>query len=76
VLKWHCCHHFREADCVNGYWLIRGVETENINCKKAMAKLDFNHEGTMEDCELKNGKYISLDIYAKIDLGKQTQSLK
>ncbi len=41
-----------------------------------MTKLDFNHEGTMEDCELKNGKYISLDIYAKIDLGKQTQSLK
>ncbi len=42
------------------------VESENINCKKAMAKLDFNYEGTMTDCELKNGKYISLDIYSKI----------
>lgn len=42
------------------------VETENINCKKAMAKLGFNHEGTMEDCELKNDKFISLDIYAKL----------
>ncbi len=42
------------------------VETENTNCKKAMAKLDFRYEGTMIDCEIKNGKFISLDIYAKL----------
>ncbi|MBL7747030.1 MAG: GNAT family N-acetyltransferase [Chitinophagaceae bacterium] len=42
------------------------VETENINCKNAMAKLDFRHEGTMRDCEIKNGRFISLDIYAKL----------
>lgn len=42
------------------------VEAENRNCKNAMAKLDFRHEGTMIDCEFKNGKFISLDIYAKI----------
>lgn len=42
------------------------VESENINCKNAMAKLDFQHEGTMKDCEIKKGKFISLDIYAKI----------
>lgn len=42
------------------------VETDNLNCKKAMAKLDFRHEGTMVDCEIKNGKFISLDIYAKL----------
>ena len=42
------------------------VETENLNCKRAMDKLDFVHEGTMKECELKNGKWISLDIYAKI----------
>lgn len=42
------------------------VETENINCKKNMTKLGFDHEGTMKDCEIKNGKFISLDIYAKI----------
>ena len=42
------------------------VETENKNCKKAMAKLDFQHEGTMKDCEIKNGAYISLDIFAKV----------
>lgn len=42
------------------------VETENQNCKNAMAKLDFQHEGTMKECEIKNGKFISLDIYAKV----------
>lgn len=43
------------------------VETENMNCKNAMKKLHFEHEGTMKDCEIKNGKFISLDIYAKIN---------
>ena len=42
------------------------VETDNLNCKNAMKKLDFKHEGTMKDCEIKNGKFISLDIYAKL----------
>lgn len=41
------------------------VETDNKKCKPAMAKLDFRHEGTMKDCEIKNGKFISIDIYAK-----------
>ncbi len=42
------------------------VESENLNCKNAMKKLDFDHEGTMKDCEIKNGKFISLDIYARL----------
>src|SRR5690606_23752606 len=42
------------------------VETENVSCKKALAKLEFKWEGTMQDCEIKNGKFISLDIYSKI----------
>ena len=42
------------------------VESENTNCKKALAKLNFNLEGTMQDCEIKNGEYISVDIYSKI----------
>lgn len=42
------------------------VESENMNCKNAMAKLDFQHEGTMKECEVKNGKFICLDIYAKV----------
>ena len=43
------------------------VETDNLNCKNAMKKLYFNHEGTMKDCEIKNGNFISLDIYAKLN---------
>ncbi|MEQ8582658.1 MAG: GNAT family N-acetyltransferase [Marinoscillum sp.] len=42
------------------------VETENVNCKKALAKLKFHLEGTMHDCEIKNGQFISLDIYSKL----------
>ena len=41
------------------------VESDNINCKKAISKLDFRLERTMEDCEIKNGKLISVDVYAK-----------
>lgn len=41
------------------------VETENLSCKKAMAKLDFKKEGTIEDFEIKNGKSISVAIYTK-----------
>ena len=40
------------------------VESDNLNCKRAMAKSGFKYEGTMTDCEVKNGKFISLDIYA------------
>ena len=42
------------------------VETENKNCKSVMSKLGFQHEGTMKNCEVKNGEFISLDIYAKL----------
>lgn len=43
------------------------VDSENKNCKRAMSKLDFEYEGTMKDCEVKNGQYISIDIYAKLN---------
>ncbi len=58
-----CDYGFRELELhrIEGF-----VEIDNLNCKKAMAKLDFKHEGTMKDCEIKNGKFISLDIYAKL----------
>ncbi len=32
-----------------------------------MKKLDFILEGTMQNCEIKNGKFISLHIYAKLN---------
>lgn len=43
------------------------VETGNLNCKRALEALDFVHEGTMRECEIKNGKWISLDLYASIN---------
>ena len=43
------------------------VESENIICKRAIEKLGFAYEGTMKECEIKNGRFISLDIYAKLD---------
>jgi len=42
------------------------VETKNRNCKNVLKKLQFDHEGTMVDAEIKNGSFISLDIFAKI----------
>ena len=42
------------------------VETENTNCKRAMTGLGFSHEGTMVECEIKNGRFISLHMYAKL----------
>lgn len=42
------------------------VETPNQDSKNLLAKLNFEHEGTMVDSELKNGNFISIDIYAKL----------
>jgi ribosomal-protein-alanine N-acetyltransferase len=42
------------------------VEAENLGSKRTMDKLQFSYEGTMRDCEIKNGRYISLDIYARL----------
>jgi ribosomal-protein-alanine N-acetyltransferase len=39
------------------------VETDNLNCKKAMKKQAFIFDKTLLNCEEKNGKLISLDVY-------------
>ncbi len=43
------------------------IETLNTNSKTVMRKLGFVYEGCMQDCEIKNGEFISLDIYALIN---------
>lgn len=43
------------------------VETENDNSRKALIRLGFLHEGCMQDCEIKNGRFISLDMYALLN---------
>ena len=40
------------------------VETENRMSIMVMKKLQFVYQRTKKDCEIKNGKYISLDVYA------------
>lgn len=42
------------------------VDSQNANCKRAIERLEFILEGTMRDCEIKDGNYVSLDIYSKI----------
>lgn len=43
------------------------VETENSACKNVMKKNNFLFEGTLKECEFKDGKYISLDLFALIN---------
>lgn len=45
------------------------VESDNQLCKAAMSRLPFHHEGTMRECEMKQGKRISLEIYALLRKG-------
>lgn len=40
------------------------VVHDNTKCKRALEKIAFVHEGTMRDCEVKDGRVISIDIYA------------
>lgn len=42
------------------------VETGNHNCKRALDKVGFIKEGTMRDCEMKDGALISIDIYSRL----------
>lgn len=40
------------------------VVSENQKCKRGLEKINFNYEGTMRECEVKNGERISIDIYS------------
>lgn len=42
------------------------VETDNENSRKVLSRLGFRHEGTLRDHEIKNGKFISVDVFASI----------
>lgn len=43
------------------------IEHGNTASIKLLERAGFQHEGTMKDCEIKNGKFISLHIYALIN---------
>lgn len=40
------------------------VLNDNTKCKNALEKINFTYEGTMRECEVKNGNKISIDIYS------------
>ena len=40
------------------------VESDNSKCKAALEKINFHYEGTLRECEIKDGKYLDVDIYA------------
>ena len=46
------------------------VESGNMNCKNALKKVEFQYEGTMRDSEMKNGNFISVDVYASLNPNK------
>ncbi|MFB3387553.1 GNAT family N-acetyltransferase [Flavobacterium sp. LAR06] len=58
-----CDYGFNKLDLnrIEGF-----VDSGNINCKKALEKMNFKLEGTMRECEIKNGEYLNVDIYSKL----------
>ncbi len=42
------------------------VETENPASARVLLKNGFRHEGTLRECEWKEGRWVSLDVYAKL----------
>ena len=40
------------------------VVSNNVKCKNALEKINFSYEGTMRECEIKNGEKINVDFYA------------
>lgn len=59
-----CSYGFKE---IGLHRIYAYVEKENDNSKSVLKKLQFMYEGTMNACELKNGTWIDLDIYALLN---------
>lgn len=43
------------------------VESENKKSESTLLKLGFELEGRMRDCEIKDNRFINLDIFAKLN---------
>jgi len=43
------------------------VESENISSKNVLKTSGFKFEGTKRDCEVKNNKFISLDLFSLLE---------
>lgn len=47
--------------------IVAEVETDNAASGKALVQAGFNHEGTLHECEWKDGRPISLDVFARLN---------
>ena len=56
------CFEVLDLHRIEGY-----VEAGNEACKSALRKIGFTHEGTMRECEFKDGKFISEEIWALLN---------
>lgn len=43
------------------------VETENISSQKTLQKCHFQQEGILRDSEIKNGRFISVAVFSKLN---------
>jgi RimJ/RimL family protein N-acetyltransferase len=53
------CHEKKDIHRLEAF-----VEEGNVASSRVLEKLGFVYEGTMKECEIKNGRYISLLVYA------------
>ncbi|MNT83473.1 Ribosomal-protein-serine acetyltransferase [compost metagenome] len=44
------------------------VESENESSKKLLLRNGFSHEGTFKESEWKNGRYITIEYYARLKI--------
>jgi ribosomal-protein-alanine N-acetyltransferase len=76
---WHKGYASEALEAVVRYWktakaihrLEAFVEEGNKASSRLLENAGFLYEGTMRDCEIKNGKYISLLIYAVVFPGNK-----
>ena len=52
---------------LNLHRIVAMIESENIASRKTIEQFGFNQEGTMKECEFKDGRWIDLDIFALIN---------
>lgn len=52
--------------------IVAVVEDGNDSSTKLLLRLGFNYEGTHRECEIKNGRYISLQYFALLNNEKES----
>ena len=55
------CHREKDIHRLEAF-----VEEGNVASRKVLEKVGFVYEGTMKECEIKNGKFINVLIYGLI----------